>query len=172
MSRGNGASKTIPILEGGTQLNPGTVRRRVPVVLGKCALALAAFLTSAASTLAAPSTPESLTPEVVNVALSELVGPKSRGAAVLRAQVLLDRAHFSPGEIDAIYGSNTRKAIAAFQRNVGLNASGQTDAPTWEALNRDALPILVQYKITAEDVAGPFVQVPEDMMEKSTLPAL
>jgi lipoprotein-anchoring transpeptidase ErfK/SrfK len=172
MSRGNGASKTIPILEGGTQLNPGTVRRRVPVVLGKCALALAAFLTSAASTLAAPSTPESLTPEVVNVALSELVGPKSRGAAVLRAQVLLDRAHFSPGEIDAIYGSNTRKAIAAFQRNVGLNASGQTDAPTWEALNRDALPILVQYKTTAEDVAGPFVQVPEDMMEKSTLPAL
>jgi lipoprotein-anchoring transpeptidase ErfK/SrfK len=92
--------------------------------------------------------------------------------AMLRAQVLLDRAHFSPGEIDGQGGTNTRRAIVAFQRSRDLSPSGELDEATWAALNADAAPALVDYAITAEDVAGPFRKIPEDMLEKAKLDAL
>jgi lipoprotein-anchoring transpeptidase ErfK/SrfK len=119
----------------------------------------------------APAAP--LTLEAVNDAnLAQPVGPKAKGAAVLRAQVLLDRARFSPGEIDASFGSNMQKAIAAFQKENGMNPSGNVDEPTWQALNADSAPVLVTYEITEADVGGPFMPIPQDMVEKSKLPAL
>jgi lipoprotein-anchoring transpeptidase ErfK/SrfK len=90
------------------------------------------------------------------------------GERLLRQQVLLDRAHFSPGEIDGKDGSNSRLALAAYAKSRGL---GGPDA-AWAALSQDAAPTLVAYTIAAEDVAGPFVKVPEDMMAKAKLPAL
>lgn len=120
-----------------------------------------------------PAKPTPLTMEAVNDAkIVTPVGPKSSGAAALRAQILLDRARFSPGEIDGTYGSNVQKAVAAFQKQNGLDPSGIVDEPTWAALNRDVAPVLTTYKLTDKDVAGPFESVPTDMMEKSKLSAL
>ena len=91
---------------------------------------------------------------------------------VLRAQVLLDRAHFSPGEIDAAYGDNLQRAILGFQKAQQLEATGGVDDPTWSALESDDAPILTEYTISEADAAGPFVAVPASMADKARLSTL
>lgn len=92
----------------------------------------------------------------------------------LDLQVRLDRAGFSPGQIDGRTGRNTKQALAAFQRANRLGTTREPDAATLDALNRAAPgDTVVSYQVTAEDVAGPFIPaIPEDMVEKANLPAL
>ncbi len=91
---------------------------------------------------------------------------------LLRAQVLLDRAHFSPGEMDAAWGSNMRQALRGFQKLHQLPVTGKLDAATWRQLERDQAPVLEVYTLTAQDLAGPYVKVPADMAGKAKLAAL
>lgn len=128
---------------------------------------------TATAGMATPQTGEPMTPPPPSapaaVDVSETAGIAKD--SLLRAQILLDRAQFSPGEIDGTGGSNTRKAIAGFQRSKNLPDSGELDAATWTALEAGGAA-LVNYTLTADDVAGPFDAIPADMMAKSKLTSL
>ena len=91
---------------------------------------------------------------------------------ILRAQVLLDRAHFSSGEIDGTVGSNLRRAVTGFQKLRQLPVTGKLDDATWAALKADPAPTLDVYTLTAEDIAGPYAPVPAAMGDKAKLARL
>jgi lipoprotein-anchoring transpeptidase ErfK/SrfK len=78
---------------------------------------------------------------------------------MVKAQVLLDRARFSPGEIDGKRGENVQKAIAAFETAQQLAPDGRLDPQTWAKLTANANePVLIEYTVTDDDVKGPFVE--------------
>ena len=88
----------------------------------------------------------------------------------LAVQVALDRAGFSPGEIDGQGGAKTRLALSAFQAANNLPSSGTSDEATRAALRVAPEPI-ISYTITQHDVAGPFIgSMPKDMMAAAKLP--
>ena len=76
---------------------------------------------------------------------------------LIKAQVLLDRAHFGPGVIDGKPGENFRQAIAAFEKANGMTADGKLDAQVWAALARDGQPVMQDYVITDADARGPYL---------------
>jgi lipoprotein-anchoring transpeptidase ErfK/SrfK len=86
-------------------------------------------------------------------------GSRTFDDKVLAEQIRLDREGFSPGEIDGRAGQNTRRA-----RTSRAAASCRAAVPD--------RPALKSYTLSADDVAGPFTPLPEDIMEKAKLPAL
>jgi lipoprotein-anchoring transpeptidase ErfK/SrfK len=132
---------------------------------------LAVLMACAASTssmAAALLTPDALS----ETERAQPITSDMKGSAVLRAQVLLDRAHFSSGEIDAAYGQNLRNATRGYQRANSLPETGIIDAPTWAVLNTDTAPVLVSYTILEADVAGPFNPIPTEWANKARMDAL
>jgi lipoprotein-anchoring transpeptidase ErfK/SrfK len=83
------------------------------------------------------------------VAATEFLRPVQ---SLLEAQVALARRAISPGSIDGAVGSQTRAALAAFQRSEQLLESGKLDTNTWPQLTLDA-PLLADYVVTTNDLA-------------------
>ncbi len=93
---------------------------------------------------------------------------------LIRVEVLLDRAHFSPGEIDGRDGDNLKRAIAAYKEAHGLSNSQQLDSALLNALTgADGQPVMQLYTIAAEDEKGPFLgRVPKQLKDLAKLKAV
>ncbi|MGA2436541.1 MAG: L,D-transpeptidase family protein [Bryobacteraceae bacterium] len=107
--------------------------------------------------------------EIEDATKTGAVGPGATGPRVVRAQILLDRARFSPGEIDGVYGDDFGIAVKGYQESHGLKPTGTIDAETWRLLDSDAGPLLLTYTITRADEKGPFQPAPTDIQEKAKL---
>jgi lipoprotein-anchoring transpeptidase ErfK/SrfK len=119
-----------------------------------------------------PPRPVAIDPAEVNRPDQPAIEERATGAAVVRAQVLLARSHFSCGEIDGIFGSNLKTTVRAFQQERGLPTTGAVDAATWTALAGDQAPAIASTAIAPEDVQGPFAVIKGDLMKQAELPAL
>jgi lipoprotein-anchoring transpeptidase ErfK/SrfK len=95
-------------------------------------------------------------------------------AAVVKIQVWLDRARFSPGEIDGKLGENAQKALKAFAEAKSLPSDKLPNPEIWKALagtGEDAA--IAEYKISDKDVKGPFLEkLPAKMEDMKDLKAL
>ncbi len=110
-----------------------------------------------------PNSPATVEPPMTSAARIE----------VAELQVLLDRVGASPGVIDGHFGSNVDKGLAAY-RNLTGTVLHSTDAVGIKtALAESGGEAFVDYTITTEDAAGPYVAaVPEDYGEKAKLDRL
>jgi lipoprotein-anchoring transpeptidase ErfK/SrfK len=90
---------------------------------------------------------------------------------MLSAQVLLDRARFSPGVIDGMAGGNVARAVRAFRQEHKLPAGDQVDARLLGKLAEVAPgPILIRHTVTERDLAGPYLAaLPKDFAEQAKL---
>jgi lipoprotein-anchoring transpeptidase ErfK/SrfK len=91
--------------------------------------------------------------------------------SIVKLQVLLDRANFSPGEIDGMPGENVDKAVAAYAASQNLQGLGDE---LWQKLTSgfDG-DVIVEYTISESDNKGPFAdKIPAKMEEMKDLPAL
>lgn len=138
-----------------------------------------ARIDTAAADSAAASNPEQLSDidnaEIDTVRIHLPLGGNVEGPSVLRAQILLDRAGFAPGIIDGRWGDNVEKSVYWFQEAFGIAPTGVIDSLTYRRLRREAArpdTFIVTYRVTAEDIAGPFERIPSDIYEKAEMDAM
>jgi lipoprotein-anchoring transpeptidase ErfK/SrfK len=116
-----------------------------------------------------------LDPKAINDSpVSVPISGDVRGPSVLRAQVYLDRIHYSVGAIDGRWGRNSAITVWWYQRARGMEPTGEVDEPTFSKLAAEAgyAPVVLTYLLTADDVKGPFQPIPDDVYEKAKLPSL
>lgn len=155
------------------QPHPTRPRRR--------AFALAALAILTLLPLTAGAAESGWSVEAVASVEPELPLPESAsGPAVFALQWRLEQLGFAPGVLDGMWGTNTERALAAFQEANGLTASGKLDAESWEALGEavgEGRP-LVDHQLTEADLGGdgmppgPDYEIPEEPTAQAELDCL
>jgi lipoprotein-anchoring transpeptidase ErfK/SrfK len=93
--------------------------------------------------------------------------------AVVKAQVLLDRANISSGEIDGKFSPRLDEAIKAFAEIHNMPADTKWSPAFWDELTSEAIvPVLTDYTITSEDLKGPFFQLPARLEDMTSFKSL
>jgi lipoprotein-anchoring transpeptidase ErfK/SrfK len=110
-------------------------------------------------------------PEAVNKATFEKGGKQDRRALAIKLQILLDRAHDSPGIIDGRGGRNVTNALRMFEKRSNLPANGKLDSQVWDLLQQGTTEdVIIRYELTADDLKGPFVEkIPTDYAEMARM---
>jgi len=123
-----------------------------------------------------PAAATELKPEAINAAtFAGKLPPEGRtNPLAVRVQVLLDRARFSPGEIDGRFGDNVQKALRAFAEANGLPSAKVLTPELWSKLQQvSGDPVIVEYTLTDQDVKGPFIdKLPSKLEDKKSLKKL
>jgi lipoprotein-anchoring transpeptidase ErfK/SrfK len=151
----------------------------IAALMGAAATLMFSDAADAARRRAHPSAAPALDAQAVNGAQLSAPSGKRRASAasaatIIKADILLDRAGFSPGQIDSKSGRNDQKAMAAFQDANGIKPSGRLDQQTWERLTTTSSdPALIEYEIQPADVKGPFNKtIPQSFEKKAELKTL
>lgn len=101
------------------------------------------------------------------------VGRRSRDMphpdpAIVRLQILLDRAGASPGVIDGLEGENLRKAVSGFEAIQRLPIDGKIDSELKTRLD-DGKAVMGRYRIEADDLSDLVTEIPEDYAEQAKM---
>ena len=122
-----------------------------------------------------PAHAKSPDPKAINNAQfdASFASKKTESPLIIKTQILLARAHFSPGEIDGKPSENLNKAIAAFAEARG-SATDKLDQALWDNLvSMSNDPVLTEYTISEADLRGPFMEkIPNKMEKMKDLPQL
>src|SRR3954470_19457412 len=117
-----------------------------------------------------------LTPDRINSAnfTGKLPSGDSINPLAVKLQVLLDRARFSPGEIDGRFGDNVGKALQAFAEANNLASGKVLTAEIWSTLQQTAGEALIaEYVLTERDIKGPYLdKLPAKMEDMKSLKSL
>ena len=93
--------------------------------------------------------------------------------AMIRLQVLLDRAGASVGPIDGVMGDATSGAIAAYEEMQGFEVDGELDEQVWNALKKDTDAAAQRYEITDEDAGLELTEsIPDNYADMAKLDRL
>ncbi|MEB3043795.1 L,D-transpeptidase family protein [Rhizobium mulingense] len=117
-----------------------------------------------------------LRPEAINAAsIADIETAKPSPAdpdpAIVRLQVLLDRAGSSPGVIDGLSGENVNKAVAGFEAMNKLPVDSRPDPEVVSRLEDNAA-IIRSYVVSPEDATGLVETIPEDYGDKAKMQSL
>lgn len=105
--------------------------------------------------------------------LSGSVFSGGRKKRALAAQIMLDRAGYSPGVIDGRGGGNTANAIRAYQRANGLSEDGQaTTALLRHLKDGEGGDYIRVVRLRKKDTSESYANIPEDWGDQAQMDRL